>query len=183
MAEPFIGQIIMFGGNFAIRSYAFCNGQLQAIAQNSALFSILGTNFGGDGRTTFGLPEMRGRVPLHSGNGSQGPGLSSYRLGTKGGQEQVTLNVTEMPQHTHSASTTVNASTGSPSTDSPAGAYLANGVTNYAATTGRSAAPMASDMATTAVSTTGGNLPHENRQPWIAINYEIALQGIYPSRS
>ena len=107
MAEPFIGQIIMFGGNFAIRGYALCNGQLLSIAQNTALFSLLGTTFGGDGRTTFGLPDLRGRVPVHMG---QGPGLTNYSLGQSAGAEQVTLTVNQIPAHTHTA--TANAVNG-----------------------------------------------------------------------
>ncbi|GAB5552347.1 MAG: hypothetical protein Sapg2KO_19380 [Saprospiraceae bacterium] len=97
-AEPFIGEISMFGGNFAPRGWAFCNGQLLPIAQNTALFSLLGTTYGGDGRTTFGLPDLRGRVPVHFGNG---PGLSDYRLGQKGGAERMILNVTQIPSHNH----------------------------------------------------------------------------------
>jgi len=97
-AEPFIGEISMFGGNFAPRNWAFCDGQLLAISQNTALFSLLGTIYGGDGRTTFALPDLRGRVPIHSGNG---PGLSNYRVGQKGGTETVTLNVTQIPSHNH----------------------------------------------------------------------------------
>ena len=98
MTDPYIGQIIMFGGNFAIRNYALCNGQLLAISSNTALFSILGTIYGGDGRTTFALPDLRGRVATHFG---QGPGLSNYNIGQRSGQERVTLNTTEIPAHNH----------------------------------------------------------------------------------
>ena len=96
--EPFIGQIVQFGGNFAPRGWALCDGQLLAISQNAALFSILGTTYGGDGRTTFGLPELRGRLALHPGNG---PGLSNYQLGQRSGQEDVSLNVNQIPAHSH----------------------------------------------------------------------------------
>src|ERR1043165_3057908 len=105
MAEPFIGQIIMFGGNFQIRGYALCNGQILSIAQNTALFSILGTTYGGNGQTTFALPDLRGRVPMHPG---QGPGLSSRTLGEQSGSETVTLLTTQIPGHTH----TLNANSG-----------------------------------------------------------------------
>src|SRR5213083_1523824 len=98
MSEPFIGEIVMFGGNFAPRGWAFCNGQLLAIAQNTALFSILGTTYGGDGQTTFALPDLRGRSPVHAG---QGPGLSTYARGEQGGTEQVTLRAVELPPHNH----------------------------------------------------------------------------------
>ena len=100
MASPFIGQITLFAGNFAPRGWAFCNGQLLSIAQNTALFSILGTTYGGNGQTTFALPDLRGRVPVHAG---QGPGLSNYDLGQQGGAESVTLTTAQMPAHTHPA--------------------------------------------------------------------------------
>ncbi|NOT56941.1 MAG: phage tail protein, partial [Deltaproteobacteria bacterium] len=100
MSDPFIGEIIMFGGNFAPRGWAFCNGQLLSIAQNTALFSILGTTYGGDGRTTFALPDLRGRVPVHAGN-SQGPGLPPVQLGEMAGSPSVTLTVSQMPMHNH----------------------------------------------------------------------------------
>ena len=100
MSEPFVGEIRMFAGNFAPRGWAFCDGQLLAVSQNDALFSLLGTIYGGDGRTTFGLPDMRGRIPIHAGHG---PGLSERRLGAKGGAEQVTLTVNQMPSHGHPA--------------------------------------------------------------------------------
>ena len=109
MSEPFIGQIIIFAGNFAIRGYAMCNGQILPIAQNTALFSILGTTYGGNGQTTFALPDLRSRVPLHFG---QGPGLSSYDLGQVGGTESVTITTNQMPAHFHSTSVFVNGSDG-----------------------------------------------------------------------
>ena len=98
MSDPFLAEIVMFGGNFAPRGWAFCDGQLLAISSNTALFSLLGTTYGGDGRTTFGLPELRGRFAMHPGNG---PGLSSRKLGQKGGSERVTLAITNLPSHTH----------------------------------------------------------------------------------
>jgi microcystin-dependent protein len=114
MSEPYVGEIRMFAGNFAPRGWAFCDGQLLAVAQNDALFSLLGTIYGGDGRTTFGLPDLRGRVPIHAGSG---PGLSPRRLGEKGGQEDVTLSLNELPQHDHML---IGSNTDA-STDEPAG--------------------------------------------------------------
>ena len=130
--EPFIGQIMMFSGNFAPRGWAFCDGQLLAIAQNSALFSIVGTTYGGDGRTTFGLPDLRGRTPVHQGNG---PGLPPVSLGQKGGAASTTLIVQNLPAHTHAATVTENLSVGvstvTASLDDPAGAILGSGPEAY----------------------------------------------------
>lgn len=168
MANPFIGEIRMVGFNFPPQGWAFCDGQLLGIAQNTALFSLLGTTYGGDGRTTFGLPDLRGRVPLHHGGGS-GPGLSPYSLGQNGGFETVTLTAAQMPSHSHSqpcSSDDPNA--GSPVNNVPAA--VANPV--YANTAN-------SAMAVTGA--VGGSQPHENRQPYLAINFCIALQGIFPS--
>ena len=181
--EPFIGMIVMFGGNFAPRSWAFCNGQLLPISQNTALFSILGTIYGGDGRTTFQLPDLRGRVPIHPGNG---PGLSNYVLGERGGTETVTLNTQQIPSHTHvltggSASVNVNTGLGSESTPtgiiaSNAGAFTEDpgsaqlGGVNYTQ-------PVAQNTGL------GGNLSHTNIQPFLCVHYIIALQGTFPSRN
>src|SRR3954465_13916452 len=122
MATPFIGQISLFGGNFAPRGWAFCKGQLLAISQNTALFSILGTTYGGNGQTTFALPDLRGRVPIHFG---QGPGLSSYALGETGGAETTTLTVNELPAHTHAVSP--RASNNAQTTNRPGGTIPARG--------------------------------------------------------
>lgn len=166
--EPFIGMIVQFGGNFAPRAWALCDGQLLAIASNTALFSILGTTFGGDGRTTFGLPGMRGRVPVHAGDG---PGLSNRRLGAKGGTETVTLTVSQIPAHHHS----LQAGTGK------AGSNASNG---YLADTNEfDAAAGGGNLNVGTIGNTGGGQSHTNMQPWIAINFIIALQGTYPSRS
>ncbi|HYQ04466.1 MAG TPA: tail fiber protein [Polyangiaceae bacterium] len=173
MLEPFIGSIVLFCGNFAPRGWAFCDGQLLSIAQNTALFSILGTTFGGNGQTTFALPDLRGRVPLHPGSG---PGLSPYVLGQAMGVESVTLITTQMPAHNHGFA--VPCSNGAPSTASPVGAVLANqDQTPFYAASGTSA--MAAGTSTIA----GGSQPHENRQPVLAINFIIALEGIFPSRN
>ena len=173
MAEPFIGSIVLFCGNFAPRGWALCDGQLLPIAQNTALFSILGTSFGGDGRTTFALPDLRGRVPLHPGSG---PGLSTYVLGEAIGTESVTLLVNQMPAHNHMVS--APCSDGAPSTSSPVGGVSANqDQTPFYAASGTAA------MAAATSTMTGGSQPHENRQPLLAINFIIALEGIFPSRS
>ena len=179
MAEPFIGQIILFAGNFAIRGYAMCNGQILPIAQNTALFSILGTTYGGNGQTTFALPDLRGRVPIHVG---QGPGLSSYDLGQVGGTENVTLTQNNLPPHSHQ----LNVSAGAKGNIAvPTNNFLGIGnlpssgenVNNYnnAAATG----------AMNAGSITGGgnSIPFPNIQPYLVLNYQIALQGIFPSRN
>jgi len=186
--EPFIGQIMMFAGNFAPRGWAFCEGQLLAINQNTALFSILGTTYGGDGRTTFGLPDLRGRAPIHPGTG---PGLTSRRLGEKNGTENNTLTQMQLPSHTHSASGTLNANNAVGNTNNPSGNSLAisktpidrtntvdtNTYTNAAANT-----PMANNVSVQ-VGNTGGNQAVNNMQPFLGLNYIIALQGVYPSRS
>jgi microcystin-dependent protein len=173
--EQFIGEIIMFGGNFAPRGWAYCDGQLLAISQNNALFSILGTTYGGDGRTTFGLPDLRGRVPVHAG---AGPGLPVVRLGQKGGEATVILNVNQIPAHNHNA--VIEAVSPIPRGDAgpdPTNAYNAQGGV-YA--NGKNA-KMAADSVS--VGSTGGSQPHDNMQPYQSVNYIIALDGIYPSRN
>jgi len=171
MSSPFIAEIIMFAGNFAPRSWAFCDGQLLAISQNNALFSLLGTTYGGDGRVTFGLPEMRGRVSIHPGNG---PGLSAYQLGERGGQENVTLTENQLPSHAHP--TLNNAVNNVPNTANASGNTLANG--SFYSTD-------APDSATQPSTTgnAGANQSHGNIQPYVCVNYIIALQGVFPSRN
>lgn len=188
MAEPFLAQIIMFGGNFAPRSWAYCDGQLLPISQYTALFSILGTTYGGDGRTTFALPDLRGRVPIHAGSG---PGLSTYRLGDRGGVEDVTLNTTQIPAHSHAATATSTASMLAESREgtvsTPAGNMLAAG-SNIFRPNARTD-DVAMDPAMVSVETSvqtqnaGGNLSHTNLQPFLSVHYIIALQGLFPSRS
>ncbi|WP_297089457.1 tail fiber protein [uncultured Draconibacterium sp.] len=178
--EPFIGQIMMFGGNFAPRGWALCDGQLLSIAQNTALFSILGTMYGGDGRTTFGLPDLRGRVAIHPGTG---PGLSTYRQGQKGGVENVTLSVNQIPSHSHGGTGTIQAASGQPDETSPIGtvpAPLTNGTEGYAET---ASGAMKADGVTLNIQNTGGSQSHTNVQPYNCVNFIIALQGIFPSRS
>lgn len=178
--DPFLGEIIMFGGNFAPRGWALCDGQLLPISANTALFSILGTTYGGDGRTSFGLPDLRGRVPMHAGNG---PGLSDRRLGAKGGSETTHITTANMPAHNHAAPV-VNGSSNVPDTKVPAGAYLptgprSGGVDLYASALG-TAQPMGGGGST---GNAGGNIPVDNVQPYQCVNYIIALQGVFPSRS
>lgn len=173
--EPLLGQIILFAGNFAPRGWALCEGQLLSINQYSALFSILGTAYGGDGRTTFGLPDLRGRSPLQPG---RGPGLSNITRGQKGGEETVTLTTSQIPAHNHSA--LLNATAPIPrgtDSDTPVGSYVAQGGV-YSTSKNTT---MATDAI--AVGNTGGNMPHDNRPPYLGVNYIIALQGVYPSRS
>jgi microcystin-dependent protein len=171
MATPFIGEIKMFGGNFAPRNYAFCAGQLLSIAQNSALFALLGTTYGGNGQTTFALPDLRGRAPIHQGNLAGG---GSYSMGQVLGTESVTLTASQMPAHTHS----LGANSGPGSGAGPSGAVWASSAAtqNYAATG-------STPMNAAAVTSSGGNQPHENRQPFLTINFIIALFGIFPSRN
>ncbi len=173
--DPFIGQIVMFAGNFAPRGWAFCDGQLLPISQNTALFSILGTTYGGDGRTTFALPDLRGRAPLHAGHG---PGLSDRRLGAKGGSETVTLTATELPNHTHP----LHVFNGEGDTLNGADATLAGIGTSVPPVGNFTHASPTATAASSAVGSAGGSQPHNNMQPWAAVNYIIALVGIFPSR-
>ena len=174
MAEPFLGQILLFAGNFEIRGWAFCNGQLMSIAENSALFSLLGTTYGGDGQVTFALPDLRGRAPLHYGP-TPGPGLSPYVEGQVGGSESVTLSQGQLPVHNHTVTAGVSGSP--PSSSRPSGAVYAS------STMFDSAANAGGSLGAVAVANAGGNGPHNNMQPYLAINYVIALEGIYPSRN
>lgn len=169
--DPFIGQIILFAGNFAPSGWALCNGQLLPIAQNTALFSILGTTYGGDGRTTFALPDLRGRVPVHPG---QGAGLSNYTIGQAAGTEMVTLTQNQMPIHGHTF--VPGCTTDPPSTNSPENAVPA--VQDAQVFGGEANAGMRPANSNTA----GGSQPHENLQPYLCVNFIIALQGIFPSR-
>jgi microcystin-dependent protein len=168
--EPFIGQIQMFGFNFAPRGWALCNGQLLSIAQNTALFSLLGTTYGGNGQTTFALPNLQGRVPMHQGNGG---GLTPRVMGEQSGTETVTLISTQMPQHNHTVNAATNATSKNPSANLP-------GLT----AAGSSYSPTASvQMSPTMINPSGGSQPHENMQPFLVVNFCIALEGIFPSRN
>jgi len=171
MSEPFVGEIRMFAGNFAPRGWAYCDGQLLAIAQNDALFSLLGTNYGGDGRTTFGLPDLRGRLPMH-----QNPG-TGFRLGQKGGTETVTLTVNQLPSHTHTLKYSQNRADTSNPVDSVL-ARSASGDRQYAAQ-----ATNIAGMHPDAVALIGGSRNHNNMPPFLCLHFIIALFGIYPSRT
>lgn len=172
MSDPFIAEIRIFGFNFAPRGWAFCNGQLLPIPQNTALFSLVGTMYGGDGRTTFGLPNLQGNSPMFWGRGN---GLTERRIGEKGGFDTVTLATSQIPSHTH----TVNAVNDSGLQSAPGGAlsaraniYKTNPATNTLV-----------NMSAQAISSTGGGQAHDNRQAYLAVNFCISLQGIFPQRS
>ena len=171
--EGMIGEIRMFGGNFAPRSWALCDGQLLPINQNQALFSILGTIYGGDGRTTFGLPDLRGRVPMHPGSG---PGLSNRKLGQKSGSETNTLNEKQMPSHGHTIPMPAPIAKGDTSTDTGSEASDDGFVKASLAKTQTQTFTLQADNS-------GGNQPVNNIQPFQCVNYIICLQGIYPSRN
>ena len=169
MADPFVGEIRLFAGNFAPRGWALCDGQLLPINENAALFSLLGTYYGGDGRGTFALPDLRGRVPVHQG---QGPGLSQRRIGSRGGAETVTLNVAQLPHHSHALQ-----ASGAPAAETAAAGHRYAEPEDSAYRTDGDTVSM-SDAAST-----GGGQPHPNLHPQLAVNYIIALVGVYPSRN
>ena len=173
MADPFVAEIRIFPFNFAPKGWAFCNGQLLPISQNTALFSLLGTTYGGDGKSNFALPNLQGQAPMHPG---QGPGLSLYVLGQTGGSATVTLLQTNLPSHSHAMSA-VN----QPGEDaSPANEALARsvGASLYQTTTDANVV----QYAPSAVSPTGGGQPHNNLMPYLTLNFNIALQGVFPAR-
>lgn len=176
MSEPFIAEIRMFGGNFAPRNWAFCDGQILPISQNTALFSIVGTFYGGDGESTLGLPNLQGRAPMHAGNR---PGLTPRSLGANGGTEAVTLNLSQMPSHNHSLSAaTSKASSNTPTNDSTL-AESAGGL-GY-----DDSGAIGTQLAGSSVGNAGNSqpLPHNNMQPFLTINFIIALTGTYPSEA
>lgn len=173
MSTPFIGEIRMFAGNFAPVGWAFCNGQLLAIAENDALFALIGTTYGGDGQTTFALPDLRGRLPLHMG---QGPGLSNRILGEIAGTESVTLITNQIPVHDHSfIGTSSNASSGSPS--GTLVAYPAS-IDLY-----RPGSTPGANLAPNAIGSQGGSQPHDNLQPFLCVSFIISLFGIFPTQN
>ena len=176
MSEPFVAEIRIFAGNFAPRGWAFCDGQLLPVSQNTALFSLIGTTYGGDGRTTTGLPNLKGRAPMHAG---RGPGLTSRRQGQRGGVETVTLTEAQMAGHTHNMQA-VPRSQFIPGGNSlvPEGNNLSSPQTGTAFI----GASNLTGMATAAVADTGGGQAHANLQPYLAMYFIIALVGLYPSR-
>lgn len=173
--DPFIGEIVMFGGNFAPSGWAQCNGQLLSIAQNQALFSILGTTYGGDGETTFGLPDLRGRSPIGTGNG---PGLSTISLGEKSGLEYKTLSVNEIPAHNHNG--VVKCYNQTADETNPMGSVIGVTEGDFFSTE-----PSNANMAPNSVEigNTGGGQSFSIRDPYIGMNYIIALYGVFPSQN
>lgn len=180
MSEPFLAEIVLFAGNFAPRGWAFCQGQILSIAQNTALFSLLGTTYGGDGQTTFALPDLRGRVPVGTG---QGPGLPAIDLGEVSGEPTHTLIITEMPAHNHAAQTVINAASGAGNSAGPAGNYPAASSTRDAIYSNATDATMNANAGQVTIGAAGGSQPHNNMQPFLGLNYIIAIEGIYPSRN
>lgn len=196
MAQPLIGSIAHFGGNFAPQGYAFCNGSLQAIAQNETLFGLIGTTYGGDGQTTFALPDLRGRVPIGSG---QGPGLTFRTVGQNGGAESVTLTTTSLPAHIHPATfsgagssvqaTPVKATLQQPVATASLGRSVDSAGTAlpliYAPAGTPAGVPLGgmNVAGTVAVSPAGGSQPHDNIMPTLVVSAIIALNGIFPSRN
>jgi microcystin-dependent protein len=175
MSNPFIGEIRMFGGNFAPDGWAFCNGQMLAISENEALFALIGTIYGGNGQTTFGLPDLRGRIPIHSG---QGPGLSYQVIGQQLGSETTVLTVNQIPPHAHNimASPSVGNSTGI------SNSAIAAGTIGRVYTNDTTPANLGNMNAGTIVNA-GGSQPHDNMMPYLCINFIIALWGIFPPRN
>jgi microcystin-dependent protein len=179
MSNQYLGEIRPFAGNFAILGWVMCNGQLMSIADNTALYTLIGTTYGGDGVTTFGIPDLRGRVALNQG---QGPGLTNRVIGELSGSEQVTLTIAQMPQHTHSFSaTTVPATAATPANNmlatpsSPTQAFL------YLSPSAPS--PVSAPPAANSVSSQGGNQPHDNIMPTLAVTYIMAVTGVFPSQN
>lgn len=170
--DPYIGEIRIFAGTFAPKGWALCNGQLLPVVQHSALYSILGNKYGGDGRTTFALPDLQGRAPMHAGNGN---GLTPRSVGEKGGVAEVTLSLNEMPAHRHDVLSAENATE-----DSPSGAV-------WSSTDSRSGERVYNDfigpsMSIASLFAEGGNQPHTNLQPYLGMNFIIALEGVFPPR-
>ncbi len=179
-SEPILGQLMAVGFNFCPRGWTGANGQLMAINTNQALYALYGTTYGGDGRTTFGLPDLRGRSPIHTG---QGPGLSDYILGSRGGAEEVTLITSEIPSHNHIGE--VHVSRTDATTRSPAGAYFARTDQNTLAYEENTPPQTGDTMNAGTVTTqnTGGSQPHYNLPPYLTLNWCVALQGLFPSRN
>jgi microcystin-dependent protein len=177
MADPFLGEIRIFAGNFAPNGWALCEGQLLPISQNTALFALLGTTYGGNGQTTFALPDLRGRVVMAFG---QGPGLSPYQQGQVGGAESEKLTAAQMPSHSHAVGATEAATTNDPKGAVPAKAV---GATPGSGSHVYGAQPDGTTMSAAMIGASGGGQPVSIMQPYLVINYIIALQGIYPPRN
>ncbi|HMB39372.1 MAG TPA: tail fiber protein [Wenzhouxiangellaceae bacterium] len=175
MSEPFVAEIRIFAGNFAPRGWAFCNGQLLPVSQNTALFSLIGTTYGGDGRTTTALPNLEGRAPMHPG---RGPGLTDRRLGERGGVESVTLSEAQMPNHTHTLRA-ANSPFGGVQAPAANRTFNRSGGGNAYHPAGSTTVPLSGR----ALPNTGGSQSHNNLQPYLVMSFIIALVGLYPSRS
>ncbi|HEY1939550.1 MAG TPA: tail fiber protein [Candidatus Angelobacter sp.] len=175
MSNPFVAEIRIFAGNFAPKGWALCNGQLMSISQNTALFSLLGTTYGGDGKSTFALPNLQGSAPLQQG---QGPGLSLRDLGEIGGEQNVTLLQSEMPAHNHTAQGAAGAGVGDPTNNA-----WASGAKGFGNVYSPSAQATNVQMNPFALSVAGGSLPHNNMMPYLGLTFIIALQGVFPPRS
>ena len=173
--DPFVAEIRIFPFNFAPKGWAFCDGQILPLSQNTALFSLLGTTYGGDGKSNFALPNMQGNVPMHPG---QGPGLSLHDLGETGGSDTVTLLESEIPSHSHTMISFAGA--GNRLTPAANSMARANGSTPYLT---NSPQPPTTTMSPNAVAPAGGDQPHNNLQPYLTLNFCIALQGVYPPRT
>jgi microcystin-dependent protein len=172
MGEPFVGEIRMFGGNFAPAGWAFCDGQLMPISENETLFNLIGTTYGGDGQETFAMPDLQGRLPIHAGTGPFG---ITYQLGEKDGVESVTLTVNQIAAHTHP----MLASTGPGSANSPEGNLTGEQATISLYIQDNAASPLSPNS----VGSTGGSQPHSNFQPYLCINFIISLFGVFPSQN
>ncbi len=175
MSNPFVAEIRIFGFNFAPKGWAFCDGQLIPISQNTALFSLLGTYYGGDGKTTFALPNLQGDSPMQQG---QGAGLSQHFLGETGGEQTVTLLQTEMPSHSHSAQGVAGAGGASPAPNTTWASANQRGISVYTAGAAQNVG-----MNPLALGPSGGDQPHNNLMPYLTLNFCIALQGVYPARN
>lgn len=178
MADPYIGQIQTFAFNFAPRNWALCDGQLLSISQYTALFSLIGTTYGGDGRTTFALPDLRGRASIHQGTG---PGLSNRPLGTHGGSETNVLNANQMPSHSHTATT--HCQSGSANSNTPVGTVWAAEAGGTSATYSNAGANQQMSSTAVTLSNSGGSSPVNNLQPYLTVSFCICLLGLYPPRS
>ena len=176
MADPFVAEIRIFPFNFAPKGWAWCDGQLLPLSQNTALFSLLGTTYGGDGKSNFALPDLQGRAPMHPG---QGPGLSLHDLGETGGSETVTLLESEIPSHSHA----LQASNTQGISQTPVGTLPAGGVGGIAQYADPPGQGSLTPLAPNALAPAGGDQPHNNMQPYLTLYFNIALQGVYPPRT